>query len=121
MTPTIYGYARLLPCTDAATELARVRRKLGGFAGGRGFMLMDVFAIERPGQRLAVWRELLANCEQFGVRDIVVPSLAHLNECESLARWMCADVARFIGGRVWIVGESAPAGGTAQRVEVMAR
>jgi len=121
MTPTIYGYARLLPGTDAATELARVRRKLGGFAGGRGFMLMDVFAIERPGQRLAVWRELLANCEQFGVRDIVVPSLAHLNECESLARWMCADVARFIGGRVWIVGESAPAGGTAQRVEVMAR
>ncbi|MEU2059934.1 hypothetical protein [Streptomyces sp. NPDC013455] len=122
MTPTIYGYARLLPGADSTAELSRVRRKLNGFAGRRGFRLMDVMMLERPGDRLEVWAELLWSCRLFRVSDIVVPSLAHLHDDESLATFMCEDVARWISGRVWIVGTKGPVvAAPVEELGVMAR
>jgi hypothetical protein len=122
LAPSIYGYARLLPGADAALELSRVRRKLTGFAGRRGFALMDVMLLERPGDRLEVWGELLWSCRLFGASDVVVPSLAHLHEDETLAQFMCEDVARWINGRVWIVGTRGPVvAAPAEELGVMAR
>ncbi|MFI9340773.1 hypothetical protein ACIG0D_05780 [Streptomyces sp. NPDC052773] len=118
MTPTLYGYASV-PGMDAAA-LPHMRRRLAAFAGRRGFALMDVFAVQRPGQRLGVWCELLWDCQVFGVHDIVIPSLSHMNPCEALARFMCQDLAARIGGRVWIVGQRRPVVAPAEEVGVMA-
>jgi hypothetical protein len=101
----MYGYAGLLPGMNAV-DIGRVRRKLGSFARREGFALVEVFVLERPGyRRFEVWRELLASCRVFGVCDIAVPSLAHLHPSETIARFMRDDVARHIGGCVWIADE----------------
>jgi hypothetical protein len=109
LTPRMYGYACRLPGMRAA-DLSAVRRRLAGYARGHGFALDEFYVLERSGyERLEVWRELLASCQAFRVRDIVIPSLDHLHATEVLARFARDDVARSIRGHVWIVDEPRPA------------
>lgn len=103
MTPTMYGYARL-PGVEPA-ELVAVRRKLSEFARDNGFQLAQFFVVQRPGERLGVWRELMGRCAVSSVRDLVVPSLSHLHPAEEMAEAIRADLAQRIGGRVWVIDE----------------
>lgn len=104
----MYGYACTLPGAEPVAALPDLKVRLDGFARKRGYELKGVLVLENPGDRLEVWCDLMWSCQNFGVRDVVIPALSHLNECAPLAHFMCNDVARRIGGRVWTLGQSHP-------------
>jgi hypothetical protein len=99
--PAMHGYVRRLPgWGDGETE--RASEALGRFAHAHGFSLGRVFVEDRPGQRLAVWDELITSCGRDRVRDVAVPAMEHFHASPELAAFMCDELSGAVRGQVWL-------------------
>jgi anti-sigma regulatory factor (Ser/Thr protein kinase) len=71
-----------------------------------GLRVTGEFVERRPGDRVTVWRSMIATCRSVGVRDVLVPGLEHLAANPVLAGGARQELAEAIRGRVWVAGDA---------------
>jgi hypothetical protein len=101
LRPLCVGYLRQLPGSDPKEERHLIAA-LCAFAEREGFTPALVF-VERRWQRTLALNALTAYCTQHDIRNVIVPTSAHLNQLLPLADISREALAQDIGGQVWIV------------------
>lgn len=99
--PLCVGYLRRLPGANPQEERHLIAA-LSVFAEREGLTLALVF-VERLWQRTLALNALTAYCVQHDIRNVIVPTSAHLNTLPMLADLSKEQLQQDIGGQVWIV------------------
>jgi hypothetical protein len=99
--PLCVGYLRRLPGTEPKEE-PRLIAEVCAFAEREGFTPELVF-VERHWARTLALHALIAYCTQHDIRNVIVPTAEHLNQLLPLADISKEELAKDIGGQVWIV------------------
>lgn len=101
LRPLCVGYLRRLPGSDPEEE-PRLIAELCAFAEREGFTPELVF-VERHWSRTLALHALIAYCTSRDIRHVIVPTSEHLNQLLPLADISKEELAKDIGGQVWIV------------------
>lgn len=100
-TPLCVGYLRLRLSDDDQSEQQHVMA-MAAFAECEGLTLSLLF-VEKRWQRTLALNALIAYCTQHDIRHVIVPTSEHLNQLLPLADISKEELAKDIGGQVWIV------------------
>jgi len=99
--PLCVGYLRLRLSDDDQSEQQHVVA-MAALAEREGFSLSLLF-VEKRWQRTLALNALTAYCQRHGIRNVIVPTSAHLNVLPMLADLSKELLQQDIGGQVWIV------------------
>ncbi|MFE5191820.1 hypothetical protein [Streptomyces sp. NPDC056628] len=86
---------------DDPTERQRVAA-IAAFAEREGFTVSLVF-VETRWQRTLALNAMTAYCQRHDVRNVIVPTIEHLNTLPGIAELSKELLEQDIGGHVWIV------------------
>jgi hypothetical protein len=105
--PPMCGFFRRTAATQEAKEGHRIIHELMQFAESQRFTFQCVFVEESTSDLLGTWANMIGYCHASGVRDLVVPSLAHFDPSPTFAALVRDDLANEIQGAVWIVAATS--------------
>lgn len=112
-----FAYLRRLPGMDNAAVQEAIAA-LVAFSVDQGLGLAGVHYEERPSERLDTWMELITNCRNEGVVNVLVLSAEHFHHDPTVAAFMREELAEKIRGTVWLASEAAASNPPSPAVEV---
>jgi xanthine dehydrogenase molybdopterin-binding subunit B len=101
MSTFAFGYLRRLPGMDKEA-VRRALDELAAFTGRQGLELTGVHYEHRVSERLSTWCQLIADCRNEEITNVVVPSSQHFHRAPELAAFMQEELAAAIRGTVWV-------------------